>query len=120
MNRRDQRLLSNFIGLPIAEDPRKNRPPKEIKDIIEKAWGDWKIGSISSPEKIISENWSKLVGLKLAAKCAPEKIDTTRGLLIVRTSSGAVKQELSFAKKMILKKITQLGTSLPINDIRLL
>jgi len=106
------------MGLPIAEDPDKNRAPVLFSEIIEKAWGDWKIGSSNTPESILSENWGKLVSFKLSLKCAPERIDTKRKILFVRCSNAAVKQELSFIKKNILKRISALEGDLEIKDIK--
>lgn len=115
----ERKLISDFTGLPIAEDPYKNRPPAMMQEIVEKVWGTWKIGTELSSEQIISENWAKLVGIQLANKCAPEKLDSARGVLIIKTSGGAVKQELTFKKKFILKKIAQLDSSCEIKDIRI-
>ena len=119
MNFNERKLISSFTGLPIGSDPRKNRPPATMEDIVEKVWGTWKIGTETSPQQIISENWSKLVGHKFANKCAPEKLDATRGVLIIKTSGGAIKQELAFKKKLILKKICQLDPTWEIKDIRI-
>ena len=115
----ERKLISDFTGLPIADDPYKNRPPAIMQEIVEKVWGTWKIGTESSPEQIISENWARLVGIQFANKCAPEKLDPTRGVLIIKTSGATVKQELTFKKKSILKKIAQLDPSWEIKDVRI-
>ncbi|MDA7756814.1 DUF721 domain-containing protein [Opitutales bacterium] len=119
MNLNERKLIADFTGLPLEGDPRKNRPPATMEDIVEKIWGTWKIGAESSPEQIISENWGKIVGHGFANKCAPEKLDVTRGVLIIKTSGGAIKQELAFKRKSILKKICQLDSTWKIKDIRI-
>ena len=48
----------------------------------------------------------KLIGLKLANKCAPERLNIDKGILIIRSSSSTVKQELIFKKKELIKKIS--------------
>ena len=106
------------MGIPVAGDPDKNRAPVLFSEIIEKAWGDWKIGSSKTPESILSQNWGKLVSLKLSLKCAPERIDTKSKTLFVRCSNSTVKQELSFIKKTILKRISALEGEFEIKDIK--
>ena len=57
----------------MASDPKKDQSPKRFSTIIDKVWETWKIGTQESPEKKISENWEKLVGLRLANKCYFQK-----------------------------------------------
>ena len=118
MNYNERKLVSDFTGLPMVNDPRKDQSPERFSTIIDKVWETWKIGTQESPEKKISENWGKLVGLKLANKCAPEKLDSQSGVLFIRTSGGAVRQELSFQKKIILGKIARLGGCSAIREIK--
>jgi hypothetical protein len=40
-------------------------------------------------------------------------------MLLIRSSSATVKQELSFKKKLIIKKISDLGAELKITNIRI-
>ena len=118
MDYNERKLVSDFTGLPVASDPKKDQSPKRFSTIIDKVWETWKIGTQESPEKKISENWEQLVGLRLANKCAPERLDSRSGVLFIRTSGGAVRQELSFQKKTILGKITRLGGCSAIKEIK--
>ena len=119
MNFRERKLIAEFTGLPLSEDPHKSRHPKKIIDIIDNVWESWKIGTEKSPEQTISENWGKLIGLKLANKCAPERLNIDKGILIIRCSSSTVKQELTFKKKELIRKISVLCSSWSITDIRI-
>ena len=116
---RERKLISNFTGLPLADDPRKLIEPAKFTDVIDQVWESWKIGTETSPEQKISENWGKLVGMQLANKCAPERLDLEKGLLLVRSSSSTVKQELTFKKKGLIKKISGLSPDLRITKIRI-
>ena len=119
VNYKERRLISSFTGMPIAEDPRKKKDPVRFSNVIERVWESWKIGTDVSPEQKISENWSKLVGVQLANKCAPERLDPTKGYLIIRCSSSTVKQELTFKKKLLVKKISGLDPDFEISDIKI-
>jgi len=119
VNYKERKLISSFTGLPLTEDPKKQKEPARFTDVIDRVWESWKIGTEVSPEQKISENWSKLVGAKLANKCAPEKLDLDKGLLLIRSSSATVKQELTFKKKLLIKKISDLGAELKITNIRI-
>ena len=119
MNYKERKLISSFTGMPLTEDPKKLIEPARFTDVIDRVWESWKIGTEVSPEQKTSENWGKLVGAKLANKCAPEKLDLDRGLLLIRSSSATVKQELTFKKKLLIKKIIDLGSELKITNIRI-
>ena len=119
MNYRERILIADFTGLPITGNPYKERHPKNITDIIDQVWDAWKIGTEVTPEKKISENWEKLVGHKLASKCAPEKLDIEKGILTIRSAGSTVKQELVFRKKSLVKKITSLDSTITIKDLRI-
>jgi len=102
----------------MGEDLTKYREPLSMKDLIEKTWANWGIGDSKSPEQIISENWQKVVGRALSVKCAPENLNSSSGILFIKTSSGPVKQELSFSKKKILDKIKRLESCDFVTDLR--
>ena len=119
MNYRERSLIADFTGLPITESPYKERHPKSFSEVIDQVWDSWKIGTEVSPEQKISENWAKLVGHKLATKCAPEKLDLDKGVLTIRSSSSTVKQELVFKKKGLIQKLSSLDTSFSVKDLRI-
>ena len=114
----ERRLLANFLEIPMGEDLSKQREPLSMKDLVEKTWANWGMGQEITPEQSISENWHKIVGKKLSMKCAPESLNSSRGILYVRTSGGPVKQELSFSKKQILFKIKKLKGCGEVTDVK--
>lgn len=118
-SRKDRELVANFLGLPQTEDPAKSNLPKSISEIVENTWDDWGIGDVVTPEKIISENWQRIVGIQLSGKCAPDRLIGNSGTLFIRASGGPVKQELSFAKQKILAAIRKLNSCSFIREIKI-
>ena len=118
-NKKERELLANFLQIPTPEDPKMHSLPEEFSRVIDRAWENWGIGNEVSPEHRISENWQKLVGTALSGKCAPEKINSKNGTLFIRTSSGPIKQELSFLKPKILAKIRKLEGCSKIREIKI-
>ena len=60
--------------------------------------------------------WDKIVGAAAAARAQPECL---RGrTLVVRVSSSAWAQELSFQKNAILEKLRLYSTHAPVDDVR--
>ena len=114
----ERRLLANFLEIPLGEDLSKQREPLSMKDLVEITWANWGMGQEVTPEQSISENWHKIVGKKLSMKCAPESLNSSSGILYVRSSGGPVKQELSFSKKQILFKIKKLKGCGEVTDVK--
>lgn len=114
----NQELVSDFMGLPPADETMFLSDADSISSVIDKIWDDWSIGSENSPEQCISQNWNKIVGLKLSSRCAPEKIDKT-GKLFIRAANGPVRQELSFRKKHLLDQIRKLEGCEIVKDLRI-
>lgn len=54
----------------------------------------------------VLEIWDKAVGSQIAKATKPEKID--RGILIVKVEKAVWRNELSFMKKEIIKKLNKL------------
>lgn len=105
---KERALVADFLEIPMADDPKKGSLPLTMKEVVELAWENWGIDQTSSPEQVISENWQKIVGIKFAGKCAPERLVENTGTLFIKTASGPVKQELGFDKKKILQRIQKL------------
>ena len=114
----ERMLLSEFLELPLGEDLSKHRESLSMKDLVEKTWSNWGLGEEKTPEQSISENWYKIVGRKLAMKCAPESLNSASGILYIKTSGGHVKQELSFSKKQLLIKIRKLEGCTMVSDLK--
>ncbi|MBH08745.1 MAG: hypothetical protein CMG74_00045 [Candidatus Marinimicrobia bacterium] len=62
------------------------------------------------------EIWPVVVGENVAQKTIAEKIE--HGILVIRTQTPAWRQELSFQKKSIIKKINKKLDKNIIKDIR--
>jgi len=62
------------------------------------------------------EIWPVVVGVNVAQKTTAEKIE--HGILVIRTQTPAWRQELSFQKKSIIKKINKELDKNIIKDIR--
>ena len=96
------------MNLPISKASRKTPFPLQMQDIVENLWEDWRIGDEKSQESIISGNWQKVVGRKLAGKCAPVHLSRDGKTLHIRAASGTIKQELSFKREEIIGNINNL------------
>ncbi len=117
--RKERALVANFLEVPVAEDPKKESLPLTMKEVVEMAWANWGIDQVSSPEQVISENWQKVVGIKFAGKCAPERLIENTGTLFIKTASGPIKQELGFARKQILKRIQKLKGCALVKELKI-
>ena len=118
-NWKERALIADFLELPVPEDPAKESHPLSIKQVIEKAWGNWGIDQEKSPEQVISENWQKIVGRKFEGKCAPERLTENTGTLFIKTASGPIKQELGFDKKQILQRIQKLESCSFVKELKI-
>ena len=89
-----------------------------MDDLVAMALEEMKIGDAYTSEGEIAGNWSKIVGRDLASKCAPDRL-TADGLLVIHASSAAVRQELSFRKRQILKVVQDLPRCGQVRDLSL-
>jgi hypothetical protein len=117
--RKERVLLADFLEVPVPADPKKESFPLTMKEVVEKAWANWGIDQTSSPEQVISENWQKVVGIKFAGKCAPERLTANTGTLFIKTASGPIKQELGFDRKQILKRIQKLKGCALVKELKI-
>lgn len=106
------------MNLPRNCAERSNRHPVSIENIVEKVWEDWGIGEEESRESIISGNWQKIVGKSLSLKCAPVNLSRDGKTLQIRAANSTIKQEITFKKTDILKKIKPLKGCSAVNNIR--
>ena len=96
------------MGLPTDLAERKSKHPVSMEKLVEKVWEDWGIGEEETAESIISGNWHRVVGKVLSVKCAPVSLSKDGKTLQIRAASSTIKQELSFKKEEILKRIIKL------------
>ncbi len=108
------------MNLPAELAERKPRHPISMESLVEKVWEDWGIGEDETAEGIISGNWQKIVGKYLSAKCAPVNLSKDGKTLQIRASSSTIKQELSFKKPEVLKKINKLKKCQRVTQLRIL
>lgn len=112
-------LICDFLGLPGNSTSNSSRDPIHMEKLVEKVWENWGIGEAETPEKTISESWQQIVGPKLAGKCAPVRLSNDGSTLEIRAVSGTIKQELSFCRSALLKKIQKLKNCNLISKIRI-
>ena len=78
---------------------------KAIGTILKKVVRDLHLGKKLLQYEVVNE-WEKIVGKKIASVTTAEKV--VDGKLIVRVNSSAWRNELSFLKREIIKKINNL------------
>ena len=90
-----------------------------MQNLVEKVWEDWGIGEEETAEAIISGYWQKIVGKGFSGKCAPVKLSKDGKTLQIRAASCTIRQELSFRKEKILKKIKSLEGCPPVTNLKI-
>jgi hypothetical protein len=112
-------LVSSFMNLPNDRAEKKMKHPLAMVDLVEKVWEDWGIGEDETTESLISGNWQKIVGRDMASKCAPTNLSRDGKSMQIRAASSTVKQELTFKKTEILKKLQTIKGCKSIQQIRI-
>jgi hypothetical protein len=112
-------LVSSFMNLPNDRAEKKMKHPLAMVDLVEKVWEDWGIGEDETTESLISGNWQKIVGRDMASKCAPTNLSRDGKSMQIRAASSTVKQELTFRKTEILKKLQTIKGCKSIEQIRI-
>lgn len=87
---------------------------KAIGTILKKVVRDLHLGKKLLQYEVVNE-WEKIVGKKIASVTTAEKV--VDGKLIVRVNSSAWRNELSFLKREIIKKINKKFMEEIITDI---
>ena len=64
----------------------------------------------------LNQAWQKAAGEKLAKQSRPGNIK--RGVLEIAVGNSAVVQELTFQKRQLLKKLTEVAADFKIKDLR--
>jgi hypothetical protein len=112
-------LVSSFMNLPQDRAGKKMKHPLAMVDLVEKVWEDWGIGEEETTESLISGNWQKIVGRDMASKCAPTNLSRDGKSMQIRAANSTVKQELTFRKIEILKKLQAIKGCKSIVQIRI-
>lgn len=102
----DQRCIALFRGHP--RDPVQKRwHPKSMDTLIARALKEFSVLESTTPEAQIRDHWVDIMGDCWSAHCVPAKI-MSDGTLIVLISNPVHRQEISFQKRAILRKIRNL------------
>ena len=104
-SREAENLIAQFRGLPKNRSRSTLRESKSIDVLIENLIKSYKIGEARASDHIMA-NWMDIVGSKNAPRCCPKTI--TRGNLIITVANPIVRNELQFARSVILKRIRAL------------
>jgi len=112
-------VVTDFMNLPQNRAEKKMKHPLAMVDLVEKVWEDWGIGDEETPESLISGNWQKIVGRDMASKCAPTNLSRDGKSMQIRAANSTVKQELTFRKTEIIKKIQAIKGCKSIVQIRI-
>lgn len=104
-SKKDQKLVSEFLGLPINQSRSYLRKAKSFDSLIDIAFKKYKVGE-DRPHQAIMENWKDIVGSKNAHRCTPT--NASAHSLTVSVSNPIIRSELQFNKRNILNKIRAL------------
>lgn len=117
----DNSTLSAFRGIGYSPSLSKKRGtggmPMQMGGIGEKFLA--KLGAKNDDSKqTVFDSWNDCIPAKFAGKCFPQNLRL--GVLYVSAANPAIKQELLFAERAILKKIQALKGCQKIKKIRFL
>jgi hypothetical protein len=109
------RQIASFNNIPAGKITFPVKMVPHIEQNMNKILGKYKIEE-EGIDRLIMKNWQNIMGGKFAHRCSPDKI-TKDGVLLVRMGSSALKSELQFQKRNILKKIQSVVGEQEIKDI---
>lgn len=101
-----QNLLANLRGLPEDRGRSSLRKSVTMDEAVVLAFKKLRLDK-PAPEDAIVAAWHKLLPLKLAKRCAPQKV-LEDGRLIIQCESAIIKSEARFFERSLLEKIRQL------------
>lgn len=100
-----ENLVAALRGLPANPSRSRLKSEISIREALESILKKHPIHA--SIEVILAENWKYLLGPALSARSIPEGL-SGNGNLIIRVSSAAIRTELQFQEKELIKKINSL------------
>ena len=112
-----QNLLANLRGVPEDRGRSTTRNTRTIDDALSEVFQKFRFDRIT-PEDTIVAQWHNLLPLKLARRCAPQKVHDD-GKLIIQCESSIVKAEVQFHAKAMLAKIKLLPGCQSVRQIQL-
>ncbi len=99
----DLALIDRFRGAP-RNPIRKTRPPDNMGHKMDRILSHLRVHHGETPERTILKHWKDLLGEERAGRCAPARLQRD-GTLVVLAPNPVVRQELSFDKRRLLRKI---------------
>jgi len=114
-NRQRNNLVAAFRGMPTDYSRAQLRKTCDMEQLMDEVIHKFKI-SERRPEEVINDNWPAIVGDYNARHANPVRLDRGQKLF-VQVSNSVVKQELFFARKLILKQLQQLPGCSAIRDV---
>lgn len=111
-------LIGALRRIP-CENPgnQRRRPVREMAQLMGDLRVKYGIG-LETPEQVIREHWTSIVGPANAAYSHASQIDP-RGRLIVSTSHAIIRNELFLHRKAIVEKLQKLPGCERIREIHL-
>jgi hypothetical protein len=110
-------LVSDLRGVANEDPPRaRRRPTRPLAELIEDLLQQNKIGR-SSPEEIIRERWTEIVGAANAAYSHPARIERNR--LLVLAAHAVVRNELFLNREVIVARIKALPGCADVKSLNL-
>ena len=105
-SKRAEDLIADFRGLPRVVTGSSRREPAPLEGLLARLQEEYKLDQLS-PERNLVENWERVFGPGLAARCHPVRIKDDRALVISVTNQ-TLRSELQFRKRAILQRIRKL------------
>jgi hypothetical protein len=107
-SRRDENLIAALREIPVSTSRSRIRPTREIGSVLDKVLSKFKITQRIRPEDVLMENWSDIIGAQYARLAAPQTI-TQDHVLVIQVNSPALREQLRFDERRILKAIKALS-----------
>ncbi len=110
-----ENLIANFRSLPENFDKSTDRPAFKMDSLVKTLIEEYKIGELRLEENLIT-HWRNIMGGAHADRCRPQRLDK-ENRLIIAVSNPILRQELTFRKNDILKRIRKIDGCENINGI---
>jgi len=98
--------IAEFRGLPMPECDVRTLTAVPLDSLLEVLIERYDIGKVR-PEQTIMENWVKILGEKLAHRCAPERIDA-QDRLVINVPNPILRREMLFDRERIRQRVCAL------------
>lgn len=102
-----ENLIANLRNLPEKRSRAREHPTKDLASLIENCFEHYEIGK-ETPESIIAENWTQIIGERFASRCALERIDRS-GRMVIQVANPILRRELGFVEDRIMTRVRSLN-----------